>query len=81
MLRDAYQTYADDGLQMVAVSVQETTPADVADYAATYGLDYTIGFDATGAVFDAYHGFGLPTHIFIDADGVIRDIALRTGHA
>ncbi len=74
VLRDAYETYAADGLQMVAVSVQETTPADVIDYAATYGLDYTIGFDATGAVFDAFRGFGLPTHVFVDADGVIRDI-------
>lgn len=74
VLRDAYQTYVDDGLQMVAVSVQETTPADVAEYAATYGLDYTIGFDATGAVFETFQGFGLPTHLFIDADGVIRDM-------
>jgi peroxiredoxin len=74
VLRDAYASYADAGLQMVAVSVQETTPDDVADYAATYGLEYAIGFDGTGAVFDTYQGFGLPTHVFIDADGVIRHL-------
>ena len=39
---------------MVAVSVQETTAADVAAYADTYSLPYTIGFDATSAVFRAY---------------------------
>jgi peroxiredoxin len=74
VLRDAHETYAEDGLQLVAVSVQETTPEDVADYAATYGLRYSIGFDATSAVFDTYQAFGLPTHVFIDADGVIRHL-------
>lgn len=74
VLRDAYARYAADGLQMVAVSVQETTPDDVAAYAKTYSLPYTIGFDATGAIFKAYRGYGLPTHVFIDADGVIRHL-------
>lgn len=74
VLRDAHETYAEDGLKLVAVSVQETTPGDVADYAATYGLEYSIGFDATSAVFDTYQAFGLPTHVFIDADGVIRHL-------
>ncbi len=74
VLRDVYRSYADDGLQLVAVSVQETTPEDVTAYAATYSLDYTIGFDATGAVFDTYRGYGLPTHVFIDSDGVIAQL-------
>ena len=59
---------------MVAVSVQETTPDDVADWARTYDLRYPIGFDATSAVFHAYQGFGLPTHVFIDRDGIIRHL-------
>ena len=74
VLRDTYEAYHDDGLEMVAVSVQETTAEDVAAYAETYSLPYTIGFDATGAVFDTYRGFGLPTHVFIDADGVIAHL-------
>lgn len=74
VLRDAYQAYAEDGLQMVAVSVQETTAADVAAYAETYSLPYTIGFDGTSAIFRTYQGFGLPTHIFIGADGVIEHL-------
>jgi hypothetical protein len=59
---------------MIAVSVQETTPADVEAYAEQYSLRYTIGFDASSAVFKTYQGFGLPTHVFIDADGVIQDL-------
>lgn len=74
VLRDAHAEYADDGLQLVAISVQETTAQDVADYAERYSLPYTIGFDATSAVFDTYQGFGLPTHVFIDADGVIAHL-------
>ena len=59
---------------MIAVSVQETTADDVAAWAETYDLRYPIGFDATSAVFHAYDGFGLPTHVFIDRDGVIRHL-------
>lgn len=74
VLRESYETYHEDGLEMVAVSVQETTVDDVADYAETYSLPYIIGFDATGAVFDTYQGYGLPTHVFIDAEGVIQHL-------
>jgi thiol-disulfide isomerase/thioredoxin len=74
VLREAHERYAASGLEMVAVSVQETTAEDVAAYAERYSLPYTIGFDATSAVFRSYRGFGLPTHVFIDADGVIRHL-------
>jgi peroxiredoxin len=72
VLRDAHARYADDGLQMVAISVLDTTADDLRRYAETYSLRYRIGFDATSAVFRTYRGFGLPTHVFLDGDGVIR---------
>jgi thiol-disulfide isomerase/thioredoxin len=74
VLREAHERYADRGLQMVAVSVQETTADDVATYAETYSLPYTIGFDATSAVFKTYAGFGLPTHVFVDGEGIVRHL-------
>jgi cytochrome c biogenesis protein CcmG, thiol:disulfide interchange protein DsbE len=74
VLRAAHDRYAGDGLEMIAVSVQETTPDDVRAWAETYGLAYPIGFDASSAVFRAYGGFGLPTHVFIDRDGVVRRV-------
>ena len=74
VLRDVYEAHRDEGLQLVAVSVQETTPDDVRAYAQTYGLEFPIGFDATSAVFKAYQGYGLPTHVFIDRAGVIRNV-------
>jgi peroxiredoxin len=74
VLRDAFERYGPEGLGMIAVSVQETTPDDVAAWAKTYELRYPIGFDATSAVFHTYEGFGLPTHVFLDRDGVIRQL-------
>jgi len=74
VLRDTFATYRDQGLAVVAVSVQETSVDDVKNYANTYGLDYTVGFDATSAVFHTYHAFGLPTQVFIDGNGVIQKV-------
>ena len=76
VLRDMYEEYADDGLAVVAISVQETTAEDVRSYVERYGLDYTVGFDATSAIFHTYRAFGLPTQYFLDRDGVIRDVVL-----
>jgi len=74
ILRDLAARYKDQGLEVVAVSVQETSPADVAAYAARYQLGYTIGFDGSGKIFHAYKAYGLPTQVFIDPNGVIASI-------
>jgi peroxiredoxin len=74
ILREMSERYKDRGLVVVAISVQETSPADVASYAARYDLGYTIGFDGSGHVFDAYRGYALPTQFFIDQNGVIASI-------
>ena len=74
ILRDVSAKYKDQGLVLVGISVQETSPADVAAYAAKYQLGYTIGFDATGQIFHAYKAYGLPTQVFIDPNGVIASI-------
>ena len=74
VLRDTFARYRDQGLAVVAVSVQETSIEDVRNYVDTYGLDYTVGFDATSAIFHTYRAFGLPTQLFIDGEGVIRKV-------
>jgi len=75
-LRDVYNAHAAYGLALVAISVQETTATDVADYARRYSLPFTVGFDATSAIFHTYHAYGLPTQLFLDRDGVIRNVVL-----
>jgi thiol-disulfide isomerase/thioredoxin len=76
VLRDVYEKYREDGLELVAISVQETTIDDVSRYVELYDLQYTVGFDATSAVFHAYRAFGLPTQLFVDRDGIIRHVVL-----
>lgn len=76
VLRDTYDAHRDEGLALIAVSVQETTVDDVRAYAQRYSLGYTIGFDATSAVFHTYRAFGLPTQLFLDRSGVIRQVVL-----
>ncbi len=78
ILRDLYDRYSgpDSGLEIVAISVQETTAEDVRDYVDRYDLDFTVGFDATSAIFHAYRAYGLPTQLFIDHNGVIRNVVL-----
>jgi cytochrome c biogenesis protein CcmG/thiol:disulfide interchange protein DsbE len=72
ILRELAAKYRDRGLEVVGVSVQETTPADVAAYADRYQLGYTIGFDGSGHILRSYRVFALPTQFFIDTKGVIQ---------
>ena len=74
ILRDLYARYRDRGLELVAISVQESTADDVRRYAEAYGLEYPIVADLTGELFRAWRVYGLPTQLFIDRDGVIRTI-------
>lgn len=74
VLRDLYARDRDRGLELVAVSVQESTADDIRAYAATYGLTYPIVADLTGAIFRAWRVYGLPTQFILDRDGVIRAV-------
>ena len=46
----------------------------ITDFAASYGLSYPLLYDPDNSVNDAYHVFNLPTTIFIDGEGVIREV-------
>jgi thiol-disulfide isomerase/thioredoxin len=71
-LRDAYDAHNAEGLVLIAIDVQEDVES-VRDYAARYELRYPIGLDTYAAIMRTYRVFGLPTHYFIDRQGVIRD--------
>jgi peroxiredoxin len=72
ILRELDEKYRDRGLEIVGISVQETTPSDVNAYADRYELEYTIGFDGSGHILRTYRVFALPTQFFIDTNGVIE---------
>ena len=73
VLREAASTYADRGLAVVGIQVQETVE-DGRRYVERYGLPYRIGADVSAAIFHLYRVYALPTQFFIDTDGVIRQV-------
>ena len=76
VLRDLAEEYADRGLVVIGISVQETSEADVRAYAERYQLGYTIAADVSGHIFRLYRPPGLPTQIFVGSDGAIRSVVL-----
>jgi peroxiredoxin len=74
VLRDMSDQFRDRGLVIVGISVQESSPANVAAYAAKYQLDYTIAADSTGEIFHGYRLYALPTQFFVGPEGSIRAI-------
>ena len=71
-IQAAYQAHEPDRLAVLAIDVQEPTAA-VRDYVASHGISYAIGLDPTAAVMALYGAPGLPSHVFVDREGVIRD--------
>jgi thiol-disulfide isomerase/thioredoxin len=76
VVRDIADTYRDRGLVVIGVSVQESSPDNVAAYARRYQLDYVIAPDSTGGVYRRYNPPGLPTSIFIGPEGAVRSFVL-----
>ncbi len=73
-IQAAYAQLEPQGLRMLGVSLRET-PAAAAAYAAQNGATFLVLSDPderdTGA---SYPIFNFPTHMFIDADGVLQSI-------
>ena len=73
-LRDIADRYRDRGLEVVGVSVQESSPDNVRAYAQKYQLGYTIGADSRGSIYNAFRLRGIPTSFFIGPEGAIHAI-------
>jgi cytochrome c biogenesis protein CcmG, thiol:disulfide interchange protein DsbE len=76
VIRDLAGRYADRGLVVIGISVQETSQSDVQAYATRYQLGYTIAADLSGNIFRLYHPPGLPTQVFVGPEGAIRSVVL-----
>ena len=69
----AYDRYKDEGLEVVAVNVQES-PSIIRPFAEDFGMEFTVVLDKRSSVSDTYRLIGLPTTYFIDREGVIRSV-------
>jgi peroxiredoxin len=76
IVREVAARYADRGLVVVGISVQETSAQNVSAYAAKYQLGYRIAADVTGEIYRLYHPPGLPTQIFIGPEGAVHAFVL-----
>jgi len=63
-LRAAYDTYQDQGFELLSVSVQEGD-AEVADFIGRYDLTYPFLMDRTGEIASTYAVTTTPTTYFI----------------
>jgi thiol-disulfide isomerase/thioredoxin len=67
--------YAATGLVIIAVDIREEEGV-VASFAQGLNATFPLGLDTDGAAQRAWGAFALPTHFWIDKDGVVRDGAL-----
>jgi peroxiredoxin len=74
-LQAAQERYRTRGLVILAVFQEDASSA--AAYAARAGLTVTIAVDPDTRVASRYDILGIPTHVFIGADGVVH--AFRVG--
>jgi cytochrome c biogenesis protein CcmG/thiol:disulfide interchange protein DsbE len=65
------ERFAPQGLVVLAVFISEDDAA-VADYADRIGLGYLKVADPDTAIASKYRILGIPSHFFIDRDGVLR---------
>jgi peroxiredoxin len=65
------ERFAPEGLVVLAVFISEDDAA-VTDYADRIGLDYIKVADPNTTIASKYRILGIPSHFFIDRDGVLR---------
>jgi peroxiredoxin len=73
-IQDLYNAHKDaDGLVLLAPAIGEGRDS-VADYMRRADLHYPVGTDSNTQIAADYRVLGIPTHIFVDREGIIREI-------
>jgi peroxiredoxin len=70
-IQEMYDKYKDQGLVILAPAIGEEQGA-VSGYVKRTGLTFTVGLDQTTQIAANYRIVGIPTHFFIDPDGVLQ---------
>jgi thiol-disulfide isomerase/thioredoxin len=71
-IQAVYAANQADGLVVLAIAIGENDK-DVRGYADRTNLTYEIGLDGGTDIAAAYRIVGIPTHYFIDRDGILRE--------
>jgi thiol-disulfide isomerase/thioredoxin len=67
----------ENGDNLVIIGVNHTssdTPSLVPDFVQEFGITFPIVLDETGETVKTYRVLGLPTTIFIDRSGIVREV-------
>lgn len=72
ILASLHRRYAERGLQVVGVNVDEGGPSLVPQFRQRFGLDYVMVYDVQGQASRAFNVEGLPTLVLIDKHGEVR---------
>lgn len=72
-MQQFYEKYHAQGVAIVGVNVQESD-SQVREYVKEGAFTWTFVLDAEGSVTDRYLVGGLPSHFFVDAEGVVQAI-------
>jgi peroxiredoxin len=75
VMQSAYERHQNDGFVVLAIDIQETQEA-VQAFAEDVRMTFPVLLDSRGQVASAYRIRGLPTSLFIDAEGVIQVVRI-----
>jgi len=71
----AYAAHIDQGLEVLAIDLtHQDVLQDVQAFVAEFRMTFPVLLDEDGSVSEAYALFGLPTSLFVDADGIIQAV-------
>ncbi len=73
IMQEKYEKYRDRGLSIVGIDMRED-PAQVKQFTTKQAYKWFFVVDTDGAVTNRYFTEGIPTHLFVDAEGVIQAI-------
>lgn len=71
-IQEVYAANQEQGLVVLAVSIGEDA-STVRGYVQRTGLTYAIGLDQTTEIAARYRIVGIPTHFFVDKNGILRE--------
>lgn len=72
-IESVYNAHKGEGLVLLAAAIGEGQGA-VAGYMQRADLHYPVGADSDTQIAADYRVLGIPTHVFVDKEGIVRDI-------
>jgi peroxiredoxin len=74
-IRAVYNSYKDKGFAVIAVDIGETATV-VSPFVKQFEMNFPVLLDSNMAVARQYEAFSIPTSLFLDRQGVIREIRI-----